>query len=107
MSDVKLADYHGKSNVVLLFFPLAFTGVCTAEMCDVTAGVGGYEALDAKVIGISVDSPFAQAAWADEGEYRHHAGQRSEQDDRHRLRHAAPGPGRVRRGLRARGLRDR
>jgi peroxiredoxin len=64
MSDVKLGDYHGKSNVVLLFFPLAFTGVCTAEMCDVSAGVGGYEALNAKVIGISVDSPFAQAAWA-------------------------------------------
>ncbi len=54
----------GKSNVVLLFFPLAFTSVCTAEMCDITAGLGGYEALDAKVIGISVDSPFAQDAWA-------------------------------------------
>lgn len=64
VSDIKLADFLGKSNVVLLFFPLAFTGVCTAEMCDVSAGLGGYEALNAKVIGISVDSPFAQAAWA-------------------------------------------
>jgi len=64
VSDVKLADYTGKSNVVLLFFPFAFTSVCTAEMCDITAGLGGYEALDAKVIGISVDSPFAQDAWA-------------------------------------------
>jgi peroxiredoxin len=64
MSDVKLSDYAGKSNVVILFFPLAFTGVCTAEMCDITAGLGSYEALNAKVIGISVDSPFAQAAWA-------------------------------------------
>jgi len=64
MSDVRLDDYLGKTNVVLLFFPFAFTGVCTAEMCDVTAGLGGFEALDAKVIGISVDSPFAQEAWA-------------------------------------------
>jgi peroxiredoxin len=64
IADIKLADYAGKSNVVILFFPLAFTGVCTAEMCEVSAGLGGYEALNAKVIGISVDSPFAQAAWA-------------------------------------------
>ena len=64
MVDVRLSDYDGKSNVVLLFFPFAFTSVCTAEMCDITAGLGGYEALDAVVIGISVDSPFAQEAWA-------------------------------------------
>jgi peroxiredoxin len=64
MTDVRLADYLGKTNVVLLFFPLAFTSVCTAEMCEVSAGLGGYDSLNAKVIGISVDSPFAQAAWA-------------------------------------------
>ena len=64
MADVRLGDFLGKSNVVLLFFPFAFTSVCTAEMCDISAGLGGYEALNAKVIGISVDSPFAQEAWA-------------------------------------------
>ena len=64
MTDVRLDDYLGKSNVVLLFFPLAFTGTCTTEMCDVSAGLGGYEALNEKVIAISVDSPFAQEAWA-------------------------------------------
>ncbi len=64
MADVRLGDYLGKTNVVLLFFPFAFTGVCTAEMCDVTAGLGGFDSLGAKVIGISVDSPFAQEAWA-------------------------------------------
>jgi peroxiredoxin len=64
VADVRLADYLGKTNVVLLFFPFAFTGVCTAEMCDVTAGLGGFDSLDARVIGISVDSPFAQEAWA-------------------------------------------
>jgi peroxiredoxin len=64
MADVRLDDYLGKTNVVLLFFPFAFTGVCTAEMCDITAGLGSFDALDAKVIAISVDSPFAQEAWA-------------------------------------------
>lgn len=64
LADVKLSERIGKKNVVLLFFPAAFTGVCTTEMCDVTAGLKGYQDLDAEVIGISVDSPFAQEAWA-------------------------------------------
>jgi peroxiredoxin len=62
--EVKLSNNHGKKNTVLLFFPLAFTGVCTKEMCDITSGLGAYTDLNADVIGISVDSPFAQAAWA-------------------------------------------
>lgn len=62
--EVKLSNNFGKKNTVLLFFPLAFTGVCTTEMCDVTAGLNAYTDLNAEVIGISVDSPFAQAAWA-------------------------------------------
>ena len=64
LADLSLADFAGKSNVVLLFFPAAFTSVCTAELCDVSGGLGKYAALDATVIGISVDSPFSQAAWA-------------------------------------------
>ncbi len=62
--DVKLSNNLGKKNTVLLFFPLAFTSVCTKEMCDITAGFGAYSGLNADVIGISVDSPFAQEAWA-------------------------------------------
>ncbi|MBI3878983.1 MAG: redoxin domain-containing protein [Verrucomicrobia bacterium] len=62
--DVKLSNNFGKKNTVLLFFPLAFTGVCTTEMCDVTAGLSAYSGLNADVIAISVDSPFAQEAWA-------------------------------------------
>lgn len=62
--DVKLSDSFGKTQTVLLFFPAAFTGVCTQEMCDTTAGLGEYEKLGATVYGISVDSPFAQEAWA-------------------------------------------
>lgn len=63
-ADVKLSNNFGKKNTVLLFFPLAFTGVCTAELCDVTSAFGTYASLGADVIAISVDSPFAQQAWA-------------------------------------------
>jgi peroxiredoxin len=64
LRDVSLSATYGRKNTVLLFFPLAFTGVCTAEMCDVSAGLAGYSDLDAEVIAVSVDSPFAQEAWA-------------------------------------------
>ena len=62
--DVALSKNMGKKNTVLLFFPLAFTSVCTSEMCNVTAGLSEYDGQNADVIGISVDSPFAQEAWA-------------------------------------------
>jgi peroxiredoxin len=62
---VKLSDLIGKSNIVLLFVPMAFTGVCTTEFCEISAGISEYESLDAKVLGISGDNPFAQAAWAE------------------------------------------
>ncbi|MFO0322637.1 MAG: redoxin domain-containing protein [Bacteroidota bacterium] len=55
--EISLSDYHGQ-NVVILFFPLAFTGVCTAELCSVRDSYNSYTALNAVVIGISVDSLF-------------------------------------------------
>jgi peroxiredoxin len=64
LKEVKLSDNFGRRNTVLLFFPLAFTGVCTKEMCEVSAGFSAYENLNAAVFGISVDSPFSQEAWA-------------------------------------------
>ena len=64
MVDVKLSNNFGKKNTVLLFFPAAFTGVCTSELCDITAGLNSYTGLNADVIAISVDTPFAQEAWA-------------------------------------------
>ena len=63
-AEVKLSNNFGKKNTVLLFFPLAFTSVCSKEMCDVTSGITAYADLGAEVIAVSVDSPFAQAAWA-------------------------------------------
>jgi peroxiredoxin len=62
--DVKLSDNFGKKNTVLLFFPAAFTSVCTKEMCELSAGMNGYSALNANVLAISVDTPFSQEAWA-------------------------------------------
>ena len=55
--EVSLADYSGK-NVVLLFFPLAFTSVCTAELCTMRDDIGNYSNMDASILAISVDSPF-------------------------------------------------
>ena len=62
--DVKLSNNFGKKSTVLLFFPAAFTSVCTQELCDITGGLNAYSGLNADVIAISVDTPFAQEAWA-------------------------------------------
>jgi len=64
LADVKLSDNFGKKNTVLLFFPAAFTGVCTQEMCDISSGLSQYANVNAAVIGVSIDTPFAQEAWA-------------------------------------------
>jgi glutaredoxin-dependent peroxiredoxin len=66
LKDVTLSDNFGTKKTLVLFFPLAFTGVCTKEMCGVSGGIGDFAGLDANVLAISVDSPFAQAAWAKE-----------------------------------------
>jgi peroxiredoxin len=65
LTDVTLSANYGAKNTVLLFVPLAFTGVCTAELCDLTAGIGAYNDLNAAIIAVSVDSPFAQKQWAE------------------------------------------
>ncbi len=57
-NSVSLSDEHGK-NVVILFFPLAFTGVCTAELCSVRDNIASYNNTNAQVYGISVDSLFS------------------------------------------------
>jgi len=62
--DVSLRRNVGKGKTIILFFPLAFTGTCTEELCKVTGNLNDYKALGADVIAISVDSLFAQEAWA-------------------------------------------
>lgn len=62
---VSLADQKGK-NVVLLFFPLAFTGVCTAELCNVRDNIALFNNTNAIVFGVSVDSLFSLGKFRDE-----------------------------------------
>ncbi|MCX7878486.1 MAG: redoxin domain-containing protein [Ignavibacteria bacterium] len=62
--NVSLSSLKGK-NVVLLFFPQAFTGVCTTEMCTMSENFEAYKSMNAEVLGISVDGTFVQKAFAD------------------------------------------
>ena len=61
---ITLSDNFGNKNTLLLFFPMAFTGTCTTEMCGVSMDLAAYGTLNAQVYGISGDNPFAQEAWA-------------------------------------------
>lgn len=62
---VSLEDFRGK-NVVLLFFPAAFTGVCTAELCAMRDDIATYQNLDAQILAISVDLPFTLGKFREE-----------------------------------------
>jgi len=64
LEEVSLADFSGR-KVVLLFVPLAFSGPCTEELCDISAGINAYDDLGAQVLAISVDSPFSLKAWVE------------------------------------------
>ena len=61
---IKLSDNFRKKNTLVLFFPMAFTGTCTTEMCSVGNGLREYDQMNCQVYGISGDNPFAQEAWA-------------------------------------------
>ena len=62
---VKLSEQRVK-NVVLLFFPFAFTGVCTKELCYLRDSLADYQNLDAQILAVSVDSPYTLAKWKQE-----------------------------------------
>jgi glutaredoxin-dependent peroxiredoxin len=62
---VSLKNYRGQ-NVVLLFFPMAFTGVCTKELCEMRDSIADYGKLDAQVLAVSVDSVFTLDKWKQE-----------------------------------------
>lgn len=63
-ADVTLSGFRGRRNVVLVFYPGAFSGVCTAQLTDIGAHEGRYAGEDAQVIGVSVDSHHSQGAFA-------------------------------------------
>jgi peroxiredoxin len=62
----QLSDFAGKQNVLILFFPQAFTGVCTKELCGVRDDISKYQNTDAQVLAISVDSVFTLAKFKEE-----------------------------------------
>ncbi|HEY1055614.1 MAG TPA: redoxin domain-containing protein [Emticicia sp.] len=63
--EVNLSDYRGK-NLVVLFFPLAFTSVCTAELCQIRDDIATYSRLNTDVVGISVDSLYTLGKFKEE-----------------------------------------
>ncbi len=69
LKEVSLSDYAGK-KVVIHFFPMAFTGVCTTQLCTMRDSFGYYEGLGAEVLGISVDSPFTLAKFKEDNNYQ-------------------------------------
>jgi len=69
IKSVSLADFKGK-KVVVHFFPLAFTGVCTTQLCTMRDSFGYYDGLNAVILGISVDSPFTLGKFKAENNYQ-------------------------------------
>ncbi len=63
--EVKLADFRGKKNVVLVFYPLDWSPTCTKEHACFVNDMQKYEQLDAQVLGLSVDSVWSHKAWAE------------------------------------------
>ena len=66
---VRLSDFRGTSNVLLVFYPLAFTGVCQGELCQIRDEALTYQNDTVQVLTISVDSPYAHKVWADREGY--------------------------------------
>jgi len=65
---VRLSELRGRA-VVLVFFPFAFSGICTGELCEIRDNLALFEDADAVVLGVSVDSKFAQRAYAEREGY--------------------------------------
>ncbi|WP_261568884.1 peroxiredoxin [Frankia gtarii] len=66
---ITLSEFRGKRNVVLLFYPLTFTGVCQGELCSVRDDLGSFQNDNVQVLAVSVDSPFAHKVWAEQQGY--------------------------------------
>lgn len=69
LKEVSLTDYKGQ-KLVIHFFPLAFTGTCTTQLCTMRDSFGYYEGMNAAVVGISIDSPFTLAKFKEVESYQ-------------------------------------
>ena len=64
-NDVTLSSFRGKHNVVIVFYPFTFTGVCQGELCEIRDDPSAFERADAQVLAISCDTRHAQKQWAE------------------------------------------
>jgi peroxiredoxin (alkyl hydroperoxide reductase subunit C) len=67
--EVRLSDFRGTRNVLVVFYPLAFTGTCQGELCQVRDHLSDFVNEDVQLLTISVDSPYAHKVWADREGY--------------------------------------
>jgi peroxiredoxin (alkyl hydroperoxide reductase subunit C) len=66
---VRLSDFQGRRNVLLVFYPLAFTGTCQGELCQVRDNLADFVNDDVQLLTVSVDSPYSHKVWADREGY--------------------------------------
>ncbi|HEY7271222.1 MAG TPA: redoxin domain-containing protein, partial [Actinoplanes sp.] len=67
--EVRLADFRGRKAVLLVFYPLAFTGTCGRELDEISARLSEYATEDVQVLTVSVDSPYSHKVWAEASGY--------------------------------------
>ena len=67
---VKLSDFRGKKPVVVVFYPLSFSGICTGELCEIRDNFAKFEKEDIELLAISVDSKFVQKQFAEHEGYK-------------------------------------
>src|SRR3954469_10611375 len=65
-NEVHLAEFRGKENVVLVFYPFTFTGVCQGELCAIRDDLSDFQTASAQVLAISCDSRHSQKQWAEQ-----------------------------------------
>jgi mycoredoxin-dependent peroxiredoxin len=67
--EVSLSDFTGEKNVLLVFYPFAFSGICTGELCSVRDDLSSFQNDDVQVLGCSVDTTWSLKAWANQEGY--------------------------------------
>lgn len=68
--DVTLSSFQGSKNVLLVFYPFAFSGICKGELCQLRDELATYSSADVQVLGVSVDTPFSLKVWAEQQGYQ-------------------------------------
>ncbi len=67
---VSLSQFKGKKNVVIVFYPLSFSGICTGELCEIRDNFSNFERADVELLAISVDSKYVQKQYAEKEGYK-------------------------------------